>query len=438
MIHNFRHSVRNVWRNKMRTIIVLIIVGIAVSLVLTMTTVDAGIKNQVKTLEAGVGTGIGIRPAGTFGGFGRGGMLDESLLEGIKDIPHIVSLERSFVSMIAFSAPSSDPASGFRQQRGLTVTGVEPGKDLELFGGGNAEIVLGRNFEPQDNGQAVMIVGESLSEVNEWAVGETVYLADAPFEIVGIAGSANRFGAAVMFMPLATAQFFTGQEGVVSQARVIVDRLENVDAVVAALNNALGEEADVVAEKDMLLAPVESILNTIESVTRTGVLLALATAGIVIFAVMILIVRERTREIGILKAIGASRSDIAQLFTMEALTLVGLSLVIGTAFFVIGNEYIIGRLLSASMPATGSARTIENIMREGRGMAGGFGGSGFAGAGRFGQMGMTALLGNMEVSLEWKTLATSFAGVIGTGFIGSLLPAAYAARLKPTEVLRSE
>lgn len=58
--------------------------------------------------------------------------------------------------------------------------------------------------------------------------------------------------------------------------------------------------------------------------------------------------------------------------------------------------------------------------------------------GMFGRSGLNLLLGDMTISLEWKPLLTSLAGLVATSFVGSLIPAIYAARLKPTEVLRNE
>src|SRR6185369_4949807 len=125
-------------------------------------------------------------------------------------------------------------------------------------------------------------------------------------------------------------------------------------------------------------------LQGIQGIALTGMVVTLGAAAVITFLVMVMVVRERRREIGVLKAIGASNAKV--------LTLCGA--VVGVTLAALTSNQITGALVSANAPqSTGSSETAQAGPRFGRG------GGGFAT--RFGQQAQSAenLVKNIQTNV---------------------------------------
>jgi ABC-type antimicrobial peptide transport system permease subunit len=142
--------------------------------------------------------------------------------------------------------------------------------------------------------------------------------------IVGIYASGYVFGDMQLFMPLDTFQAIYQAEGI-SWLYVTVDSADHLEAVVARIEAMLGEVADAFAPTNAAVF-ARTTAHAIRVVTRVGTWLAFGLMLIVVFFTMLLAVRERVREIGTLKAVGASDAGIVTQFLSEA---VGLSIIGG-------------------------------------------------------------------------------------------------------------
>ncbi|MER2138143.1 MAG: ABC transporter permease, partial [Arthrobacter sp.] len=240
---------------------------------------------------------------------------------------------------------------------------------------------------------------------------------------------------------------------------VTVDSMENVEAVRAALQEELGSDrVDVTAGTAGLTAAIDS-LASVQTISLIGFVAALGTAALIVLLIMIMVVRERRREIGVLKAIGASNRTIGMQFVLEAVVLVVLGAVVGSAIAVGASGRIAGALVDSS---TGSETSIsaEAGPLGGRAMNGetmpmppGAGssdaGSGVApgtppdgawaggpGGGPFGQT--ADLIGTVTTSVGPGTIALGAAGILFIAVLGALVPALLTARIRPIEVLRGE
>ena len=125
-------------------------------------------------------------------------------------------------------------------------------------------------------------------------------------------------------------------------------------------------------------------------------LIALVVSGIGIMNIMLVTVTERTREIGIRKAIGARRSDILYQFLMEAMLISGIGAVVGI-------------LIAICIPALAN----------------------FA-------IGFFPELGDVRLPLSWVSVLVALLVSCSTGLVFGFMPANRAAKLHPTESLRYE
>ncbi|MBO9704543.1 MAG: FtsX-like permease family protein, partial [Arthrobacter sp.] len=153
---------------------------------------------------------------------------------------------------------------------------------------------------------------------------------------------------------------------------------------------------------------------------------SLATAGLVVLFIMVLLVRERRREIGVLKAIGAPNRTIGLQFVLEALVLVALGSVVGGVIASFASSGIASALVSSNTAGAASGR---------RGQGGGFGPGG-GGGGFLG--GANQLLTSVNASVSPGVIALGIGAVFVVAIIGALVPALLTARIRPIEVLRGE
>jgi putative ABC transport system permease protein len=188
------------------------------------------------------------------------------------------------------------------------------------------------------------------------AVGTTVWIEGLPFEVVGIlqpkGGSGFNDPDNQVLVPIGTVQqhFLGGQT--VRTIGVSVDSQEDIQAARGAITSLLETRHGIAAggTDDFSIFDQAQLLQTASSISGTLTLLlggiasiSLIVGGIGIMNIMLVSVRERTREIGIRKALGARARDILSQFLIEALTLSLLGGVLGIALGL-GVSAVIGRI----------------------------------------------------------------------------------------------
>lgn len=392
-------AVKNVFRKKVRSISVIIIIGFCLAIFITMSIVNANISERANRLSTNVDTTVEIRPAGSYGGFSRGTM-SESILPTVKSTAHVIATQKVITHM---EGEMGDPGSG---KRPTMVQGEDPSAGLILMGGGTLTINSGRTLNSGDSSSLVAIIGTKYAEDQNVDVSDTIDLNETALTVVGIFTTGNQFGDNGIIIPFETAKKVYAITGM-NNVYVTVDYAGYVDDVVNTLKKSLGDGYDVVSMSEMAARMQESI-NSISTNSETGLWLSLITGVVVMIFVMIMVTRERTKEIGVLKAIGFKNSSIVTQFFIESIVLAVVGFVIGLILVM-----TVGSSLSNIVLGTSS----------GRGMPGG----GFGGGIEF-----TLSTISPELLMYALSLAIAF------GIIGSLYPILKAVSLKPAEALRYE
>lgn len=277
------------------------------------------------------------------------------------------------------------------------------------------------------------LLGTTLAEKNGLKVGSTFTIQDETFTVHGLFDAGTAFGNNALYVTLPTAQTLAALPGELSTMIVTVNSMENVDSAKTALQAALGSGKADVTQGQRNLATAVSSLDSVKNISFIAFVAALGTAGLIILLIMVMLVRERRREIGVLKAIGAPNRTIGLQFVLEALVLVALGSVVGAAVASLASGGIASALISSS-----SSSTIRSAATGQRGGAGGFPGGGFPGGqgGPFG--GASQLLTSVTASASPGVIAAGIAAVFGVAILGALVPALLTARIRPIEVLRGE
>jgi putative ABC transport system permease protein len=205
--------------------------------------------------------------------------------------------------------------------------------------------------------QPVIVVGAEIADKlfeNVDAVGRDVRILGDRFTIVGVIQPKGRvLGQSFVLMPLPRFEMLYGRR---STTTISVKMAEAADVGPAM---ALAEEAMRIAhglrpgeDNDFSVETADALVNFWKTLTRVlfsvipaVVAIGIVVGGIVIMNIMLMAVNERTREIGIRKAVGATRSDISRQFFVETITLSSL----GGAMGVFGG-WVFAFLIASVSP----------------------------------------------------------------------------------------
>lgn len=293
-------------------------------------------RQQIARLDSRVRTLIELREAGAFGtgGFGGDKPVGEhdftvETLDRVRRIPRATHLAR--VDEYIYT-PQIDTA---RPNAYAMIIGLRPGAAMRAIGEvdyENARIIAGRGLAPVDVDSRVAVVGRLYAKQRlgiETAsghalAGEQITLKGRPFAVVGIYTTENDFGDNHLFVPIEAfrAAFTPGRK--LTKIFVTVDSVTNVERVVADLKDRTRfPEVDVVNSPEAV-STARTTLGSLAVASAYGAVLLFAIGAILVVFVMILSTRERVREIGTLKAIGAGNREVIVQFLAEAVALSGL------------------------------------------------------------------------------------------------------------------
>ncbi|EDK72524.1 protein of unknown function DUF214, partial [candidate division TM7 genomosp. GTL1] len=222
------------------------------------------------------------------------------------------------------------------------------------------------------------------------------------------------------------------QAGEIAAMTATVDSIDNLESTVASIKDGLGaDKVDVTSAEQNIQTAIAS-LESVKSVSMVGFVAALIAAGVIIFLIMTVIVRERRREIGVLKAIGAGNTSIVAQFMAEAMVLVALGAAVGVGGALVGSNGIANALVN-SKPSSSE---------EGGGAPAKLGAGG-PGAMRFGPgpgsiEDTQKLVGDVTTTIGIGVLLYGLLMAFGIALIGSALPAWFIAKIRPAEVMRGE
>jgi len=415
LLESFRIALRALAANKMRSILTMLGIIIGVAAVIALMSVGQGVQAMITEQLQSAGSNLLIIMPGSLKdaqpGDPRLQRPSNPLTNGdwmaIRDplnVPHLLAV-----------VPEADGRASVtfgKTTMSLAVTGT------------NEEYPFVRNFMPADGrflneedvlgeGRVAVLgsnVAEKLFPADIYPLGQSIRINNIPFRVIGVmekkgGGSFGSFDD-IVFVPFTTAQqrlfpYLRSPRGEPTLSLILskVDSEDNIAQAVTDIENLLRERHNItyLDEDDFSVINQADILDIFGSIT--GVLttflggiaaISLLVGGIGIMNIMLVSVTERTREIGLRKAVGAKRRDILLQFLVEAMVL---SLIGGIVGMILG---FVGAQLLASL-----AKDL-----------------------------------NAVISWDSVLLATGFSALVGLFF--GIYPALRAAQLHPIDALRYE
>jgi len=351
-------ALRSLSTNKLRTGLAMLGIVIGVGAVIAMMSIGRGAEVAITARVEGVGTNlIFISPgstteAGVRSASGSAASLTLDDAEALAEAPSVVGVAPQ-VSGMAQAVLLS--ANMFVQ-----VLGVTPGyltvNNAELADG---EFISDTNVTARST---VVVIGSNVADTlfggTTGAVSRTIRLNGNPYRVIGVLASkgGTGFGSVddQVLIPLTTAQSRLlgmrrfGQSTSINMIYIEAADSDRVEQAVQEVSAILRERHDVLeGEEDFTVTTQEEMLDASTEITDTLTLflggiaaISLVVGGIGIMNIMLVSVTERTREIGIRKAVGARRQDILIQFLMESAVI---SLTGGVVGILIG--WLVSRLV---------------------------------------------------------------------------------------------
>ena len=397
IVETFRQAIQNVWSNKLRTFLTMLGIIIGVMAVIVIVGLGNGMTQSMRDSFSAMGTNT--LSINIWGYGSRTVTVEDVYAIGTKN-PDLI---RSISPQIDFS--NNTPKVGTTTYRYSNVAGV----DENFTSMKNYTVAQGRGLQYMDmkDNKQVCVIGDYLNRVayGGRGVGQTIKLGAYKFRIVGVLNAKVNNASMqqgsdddCVYLPYTIAMRLSNTAMASSYIAIMSDesKANEAKAVVEAYLTDLfkSDSAFYVYSASEWLEEMNNMINMV-IVVLTGIAsISLLVGGIGIMNIMLVSVTERTREIGIRKALGAKERVILSQFVVEAATTSALGGVLG---IVLG--YIVSMAANHVLPMISSDIDVT-------------------------------------VSPSFNSIAVAFGISVFIGVLFGYLPAKRAARLNPIEALR--
>lgn len=320
--------VENLKHRPVRTLLSTVAIGVQVTMVLTLVGLSRGMLEDQARRSRGVGADILVRPPGS-SIIGLSGNMTEKLVPFLRKQPHVVIATGVLI----------EPTGMFS-----SVTGVDYPEFARMTGG--FRFISGHGFRNPDD----IIVDEYYAKQNNVHVGDFVTIKNRRWRVCGIFEQGKL---ARIILPIRVLQDLTGNTGKVTSVYLKLDTPANTQQVIHDLRGRLQDYQIYSIDEFVSQFSVNNVPMLREFI-YVVIGLGIIVGFLVVFLSMYTAVLERTREIGVLKAIGASAGFILNVLLRETALLAVMGSILGI-ILTYGTRWLImtfapGTLIQAIVP----------------------------------------------------------------------------------------
>jgi putative ABC transport system permease protein len=375
LMESVRIALRGLVANKMRAALTMLGIIIGVTAVITLLAVGQGVQAMVTESIQSMGTNLLTVRSGRLGGVGSGSAQltyeDALAIDDPMNAPSVAEVAPVLSGNFSVTYEDSD------------VTTSVNGTTANYPAIRNLEIAQGRwiSEEEVEGRDRVAVLGPNVAEElfgsANVPLGETIKIDRISFEVVGVTqvkGGSGMGGSEddTVFIPVTAAMYRLVQDRTISGDYIISTAFvqavseEAMDAATAEIENVLRERHRIGPEEedDFSVFNQADLVETFGEITGILTLflgsiasISLLVGGIGIMNIMLVSVTERTREIGIRKAVGAKRRDILLQFLVESMILSLVGGAVGVLLGIAGSQAV-----SALSPDLRGVVTMEAIL----------------------------------------------------------------------------
>ena len=343
IFQSFILAIKSLLNNKMRAFLTMLGIIIGVGAVILIMSLGNSMTSQVSDTFESMGTKnltVSVNGRGSTRSF-----TEEDMYECVENNRNVIKAYSPTVNVSASVRPT-----GWTENLSTSISGVGE----EYLETKSYETAKGRFFTYVDcaTRQKVCYVGAYLDSAEVYdgdAVGSTIKINGDVYTIIGVcdeisdatsdSGSDN-----FVVIPYTTAMRRLSRMGTVNSYSITATDDDTVAAAKQVLTNALykafeDENAYTITALADMMESVTGVMDTMVIVVACIAGISLLVGGIGIMNIMLVSVTERTREIGIRKALGAKRSDIKLQFVIEAMTTSLIGGILGIVIGVVGAKY---------------------------------------------------------------------------------------------------
>ena len=371
-------ALKSLSANKLRSALTMLGIIIGVAAVIGLMSIGRGVETSITSTLEGLGTNAIYVIPSTPGATGFGGLTGSTPTLSVDDAEALAdpSRVRSVAAVAPVGSSYADVVAG-NESVTTTITGSTPAyMGASGYSLASGQFISDRNVSHRDS---VVVLGDKTATDlfgEDDPVGQRVKIKGRRFTVIGVleAKGGAMMGISqdeLVLVPITTyhTRLFTQRtssgEDAVQTIIVQVASAEAIDGAIRDIEDVLRQRHRLAAddEDDFAVISQEEILSSVQQITGVMTLLlgaiagiSLLVGGIGIMNIMLVSVTERTREIGIRKAIGAKRRDILSQFLLEAAVI---SLV-GSGIGIIAG-WVIARLFSGFNIGGGAVTTVVSL-----------------------------------------------------------------------------